>query len=649
MGGRFSVRCLRWIQPILAGVAAVFLAVVLGTVSPEASACPDLARAPNSRWQVAVDKGIAWLVTPCGDRFFSLGVNVVAGGGEGERPSYYWVRHYPDPIAFWAATRARLTAWGFNTLGAYSIPPHVLKLPVTADLGLGRAAGFHWIDPFHPSMGDAMKVWAEYLVGPYRRNPLRIGYFSDNEVGWWNGTLYTFFIQKPHSNHTKQHLVALIRQHYGGDWHRFAADFVVDGLGSFEGLLQSEGRVPRLRPGGQGIQAVRRWTAEVARRYYQLVHDALRAADPEALILGDRLPIYYDPLAVRAMAPYVDVVSVNYDVDSPDGWIGHYFFDGIRRLADKPVLISEWFFSAQENRSGNRNSTGLMAVATQADRARGAATAAQNFARWPAILGLHWYLFYDEPVVGQAGGGDHNFGLIDIHNEPYEQVVSALTRANSQLAEQHRATAALATTATARLPYGRIDAAAPTLRDWPKAESLLLPMTASADEVPFADVYATWSERGLGLALVGMDYYESNLLAFDGDFPRTEAFRLRVGVDAGAGPQRFVLNLMPRQRKDGEPYDYTPELCRGEGTGCLHVEGVEARSFWFSQPRISAKLLIPWNVLGVRGAPRGAEIRLEVSLTAFFRSRWMSWSGLAPEVGLAQPGYWRRVRLSAPS
>jgi hypothetical protein len=354
---------------------------------------------------------VAWLLTPCGDRFFSLGVNVVDGGGWGDDPGYSWARHYPDPMAFWTATRARLIAWGFNTIGAYSLPPHVLKLPVTPQLDLGHKPGFHWRDPFHPAMGDALKAWAEYLTAPYRGNPLRIGYFTDNEVGWWNGTLYTYFIQRPASNHTKRRLVAFLRDFYGGDWRRFAADFVPDGPSSFDELLGSEGRVPRLRPGGHGIQAVRRWTGVVTGHYYRLVRDAVRAADPEALILGDRLPIYYDPVAVRAMAPYVDVVSVNYDVDSPDGWIGHYFFDGLRQLAGKPVLISEWFFAAQENRSGNRNTTGgLMTVSTQEERARGAAAAVQNFARHPAIVGLHWHLFYDEPVRGH---GDHNFGLID--------------------------------------------------------------------------------------------------------------------------------------------------------------------------------------------------------------------------------------------
>src|SRR5262245_18152371 len=128
----YTLQRLRWIKLVLAGVTAVLLSLTApGTLVQTASACPDFARAPSSRWRVTVDQGVAWLITPCGDRFFSLGVNVVDGGGQSERPSYYWGRYYPDPLAFWAATRGRLMAWEFNTLGAYSVPAQLLKLPCT--------------------------------------------------------------------------------------------------------------------------------------------------------------------------------------------------------------------------------------------------------------------------------------------------------------------------------------------------------------------------------------------------------------------------------------------------------------------------------------------------------------------------------------
>ena len=634
---------------IVLGAAAVLLSLaMLATRAPATGGCPEIAHAPGSRWGVTMDQGVAWLVTPCGDRFFSLGVNVVDGGANGQRPSYYWVRHYPDPLTYWTATRDRLVAWGFNTLGAWSHPAQILKLPAAQDLNLGRESGFHWMDPFHPDMADAMKGWAQYLTGPYRGNPLRIGYFSDNEVGWWNGPLYTYFVQKPSSSHTKRRLVSVLREHYGGDWRRFSADFVVDGLDSFEDLLASQGRIPRLRPGGQGIQAVRRWTEVIAGHYYRLAHAAVRAADPDALILGDRLPIYYDPVAVKAMAPYVDIISANYDVDSPDGWIGRYFFDGLRQLTGKPVLVSEWFFAAQENRSGNLNRGHLMTVATQEERHRGAASAARNFAREPAIVGMHWFQFYDHPTGGRGDGEDYNFGLVDIHNAPYEDLVAAFARTNRELADLHRRAVLPPADATASLPYARVDATDRTLRAWPKPASLILPMTAAPGEIAFGDVYATWSERGLAFALVGMDYYDAEMLAYEGEFPRLEAFQLRIGVDARKGPRRFVVSFIP-QRRAGDPYAMTPELCHAEEQTCRAVEGAEVHYFGFDQPRITAKLLIPWRALGLEGVPRQRDVKLEIGVTAFHRSRWMSLSGRTPETGLARPERWRRLRLSGAS
>ena len=235
-----------------------------------------------------------------------------------------------------------------------------------------------------------MRAWARRLVAPYKGNPYRIGYFTDNEVGWWNGALFIYYLKQPATNHTKQRLIALLREHYGDNWEQFTHDFVPPpGIGLLSAFAPQQRDLPlSCDLGVQGIQFVRRWTGIIAGHYYRLAHDAIREADPDALILGDRLPIYYDPVAVRAMVPYVDVISTNYNVDSPDGWLARYFFDGLRQLAPgKPILISEWFFAAHENRSGNRNNGHLMTVPTQAERTRGAMAAAQRFAREPQIVG----------------------------------------------------------------------------------------------------------------------------------------------------------------------------------------------------------------------------------------------------------------------
>ena len=49
-----------------------------------AAACDDFAAAPSSRWSIAAGEAGPVLLTPCGDPFFSLGVNAIDGGAEGD-------------------------------------------------------------------------------------------------------------------------------------------------------------------------------------------------------------------------------------------------------------------------------------------------------------------------------------------------------------------------------------------------------------------------------------------------------------------------------------------------------------------------------------------------------------------------------------
>jgi hypothetical protein len=528
--------------------------------------------------------------------------------------------------------------------GASSLPPDVLALPVIPDLELGRTARFHWVDPFDPATDERMFAAARRLVAPYKGSPFRIGYFSDNEVGWWNGALFAFYLKQAATNHTKQRLVALLRETYGDDWNRFTRDFVPPpGVASFADLLAHEA-IPYLRPGGDGIQVVRRWTGLVAERYYHLAHDALRAADPEALLFGDRLPIYYDPAAVRAMAPWVDAIATNYNVDSPDGWIARYYFDGLRRLSGgRPVLVSEWFFAANENRTGNRNNGHLMTVATQAERARGAAAAAVRFARTPAIIGAHWFQYYDHPRGGREDGEDYDFGLVDIDDRPYAELVGALGRVNARVAEIHRAARA-ARPPRAELPWAAIDPDDRSLADWPK-ERALVALRAPAPEVPFGDLYVAWSRAGLSLATIAMDYHAPDLLPADADLPLEECFHVEWGIDAGHGPRRFTLYFVPPLAPPFKlRYQMRPVLCRREGERCTPVPGAAVTYFGADQPRITAEVRIPWDALGVAGPPPHA-LRMALAATAFHRARWMSSSGRPPGAALTDPADWQRVTL----
>jgi len=652
---RFSPSLHLSISPSRFCACLLALAVLLFHGSSVVNACPQMELAPHSQWKVESRHGVFWLLTPCRDRFFSIGINVLDGGYPARMldggTAYHWGTFYPDLDTWAQDTRTRVLAWGFNTAGAWSLHPTMLGLPVIPDLELGRMARFHWFDPFHPSTEEEMRAWAHQLVAPYKGSPYRIGYFSDNEVGWWHGALFTYYTKQPGANHTKQKLVALLRDHYGHDWGRFTQDFVPpSGVSSFADLLHSSGAMTHLRPGGEGIHVIRRWTSMVAEHYYRLVHRALREADPEALIFADRLQIYYDPAAVRTMAPYIDAVATNYDVDSPDGWIARYYFDGLRQLTgNKPILISEWFFAAHENRTGNRNNTHLMTVQTQRERARGAAVAAQQFAADPTIVGIHWFQYYDHPQGGRPDGEDHNFGLVDIDDRPYEEVVEAFSHVNPRLTEIHQAAQLpprLPSGSPPEIPQADIDPRDRSLGEWPKARALVGGLVAPAGEIVFGDFYLAWNRAGLYLATISMDYYDPGLLAYGETFPLEEAFRFDWGVDAGAGARRFALYIIPPKvfPISGVPLSQA-HLCRSDHTPCAPVPSAVATYFGGDTPRITAEVLLPWSALGLDAPPPEGQLRVELAATAWHRARWMSWSGLPPAQAMRDASQWRVVRL----
>jgi len=91
----------------------------------------------------------------------------------------------------------------------------------------------------------------------------------------------------------------------------------------------------------------------------------------------------------------------------------------------------------------------------------------------------------------------------------------------------------------------------------------------------------------------------------------------------------------------------TALLCAGIATAtpdaahCKPVEGAQTSYFGADQPRITSETLLPWPALGLDGPPgKDRLLKVEVSTTAWHRSRWMSLSGMAPEQGDADPKHW---------
>jgi hypothetical protein len=186
-----------------------------------------------------------WLVTPEGHGFFSIGIDAVAPSGatyvEGRE---FMFRDLPsrdgEPAAHWSeaddrrglgAQRgrafdhghafdfytanlerkfgadwrnrwreealARLTAWGFNTIGNWSDPElsAMHRLPYTVPLSpegeyAKISSGEDWWgpmpDPFDPRFAEAADKMARNAAARFGGDPWLIGYFVDNELAWGN-------------------------------------------------------------------------------------------------------------------------------------------------------------------------------------------------------------------------------------------------------------------------------------------------------------------------------------------------------------------------------------------------------------------------------------------------------------------------------
>src|SRR5262249_43267997 len=289
-----------------------------------------------------------------GSRFFSLGVDVVDRGApraryHPERPEYASFLYYPDDAAWATTVLDRLRRWNFNTFGAWSdvdilATARSPRLPYTLGLWIGSANGVPWLDLFGAKAARGFDKLAREMVLPHRDDPNLIGYFTDNELGWWDETIFLYHLQQ-RDNPTRRVLLRLLREQYRNNFRRLRHDFDTGRARRFADLRRPARLV--LRPRGRRRRGGQRFTFLLARQYYRLAHDAIRRYDRNHLILGDRYIAWYPPNIAQAARPYVDVISTNYNADWTDGGNSRFHFRNLYRLTGKPILVTEYYACAR--------------------------------------------------------------------------------------------------------------------------------------------------------------------------------------------------------------------------------------------------------------------------------------------------------------
>ncbi len=174
-------------------------------LEPDAVAPPRKTSTPGKPFSIQKQDQISWLVRPSGERFFSLGVCCVDPGisraeFRTDNPGYAAWRHYPDSTQWAEATLQRLRSWGFTTIGGWSDfqalgrchDPDIAFAPV---LHIGSTAGAPWWDMWDPKITSRMEQIARDQILNLRDDPRLIGYYTDNEIGWWNAILFKMTLE----------------------------------------------------------------------------------------------------------------------------------------------------------------------------------------------------------------------------------------------------------------------------------------------------------------------------------------------------------------------------------------------------------------------------------------------------------------------
>jgi len=430
----------------------------------------------TGRFRVEEIDGLWQFITPDGHGFFSAGVTSVSTGAYSppiDRNPYRdnIEARYGDLETWREHTLERLERWNFNTMGSWSSFASASdgRLAHTPILNLNTSApeipgwpagqtGKRVRDYFDPAWTPALAQKVEDNARPCADDPFCLGVFSDNEMPWGPGvfmvgTFLDAYMSLPANAPGKLEVQAFFEERYA-DVAAFNAVWAL-GLTDFDELQDLDSMGSDLVCEAAGRTSDRRaFMVRVAERYFSAVHDALRAVDPELLILGPRFTTTsIGPDVVQAAAPYLDVISLNHYLLDPAAlgiFAGHggvlydYFFldnrfgdlADIHTLSGRPMMITEYTMRVPTPDVPVLFPPYFPTYATQEERTGAYEEYQRQVLSRPFMVGTHWFQWEDQPETGRGDGENSHFGVVNIEDDHYEMLTSRMTHLNGLTSER---------------------------------------------------------------------------------------------------------------------------------------------------------------------------------------------------------------------
>jgi agarase len=419
-------------------------------------------------FRIEARDGVFWLVDPDGGRFISKGVNTVSYDqdriGNSDRVPYAEScrAKYGSEHVWRVAVAERLAGWKFNTVGCWSdeLVASAGSTPLASapivDLGAtfwAHRPGQVFADVFDPEFSRHIHSQAHDRCAHRRHDPSLLGTFIDNELVWapdWRGDreLLIIFLNLPPHRPGRVQAIELLQQHYrefsqfNAVWRTPAASW--DALHELPQIAPPYHRLPpglandtiehtadQADPARAAFSAdCEVFAAVIADAYFELTAAAIRAADPNHLVLGSRFAYLPQPSVIAAAGRHLDVISFNcYDLDAT-AVIDAY------AITEKPCLVSEFGFRGADSGLPNTRGAGPV-VATQKERAACFSRYVTAALKKPTVVGYHWFEHADQPAEGRFDGENSNYGTVTIEDEVYVELTDAMTRLNEAAERIH--------------------------------------------------------------------------------------------------------------------------------------------------------------------------------------------------------------------
>ncbi|MSU50859.1 MAG: hypothetical protein EXS37_17520 [Opitutus sp.] len=316
-------------------------------------------------FQLGTTRAHDHLVTPDGRAYFALGVNhldalgQVPGGGLQVRGAAAWEMYWKKTLG------PQFDDWHLTSLGYGSPAALKSKAPWFAAISVaaiekhrsdpkpGATGSYSFPDVFDPAWATEVTKRITELAAPLRDDPFVIGYFWTDTPTWdliktraLRGTDWVCAMRAlPARAPGREAYAGFIEKRYVGR---------LEVLNTIYGLALTA--LDQIRDANLTAIAVGRhvvqeddnaFLAQIARRYYDVVGQAQRQADPNHLVFGDRYLAGDAPESVlKAAKPWIDAVAVQpgdrytplYSASThyPDADI-----EALHAITGKPVLICD--------------------------------------------------------------------------------------------------------------------------------------------------------------------------------------------------------------------------------------------------------------------------------------------------------------------